>query len=363
MFLVTASVAMAAGCVAPVGDPNEEEPGSEAEAAGACVIPSFVSATPSPIGWASENGGTKGGGSATPTVVTTLAQFNAAAKGTTPAVIFVNGNLAQGTATIGSNKTIIGCSGTGTLNGHVELKTSTNVILRNLHIVGYNCAPPDVDTSTGGQCQNGQDAVTVEKESKNLWFDHDAISNGSDGNLDIVHGSDFITISYTKFFYSTKRSDPHDTGSKGHRFSDLVGGSDSNGKEDSGHLNITWHHDWWADFVVERMPRVRFGKNHLFNNLWTAAGNDYCIGVGVGASILSEHNAFVGVKTPIDITSFVNESKAQSSAKSVGNLYSGTSGATPKDLNAGSVFTPPYSYSAEAASAVQADVQANAGPK
>jgi hypothetical protein len=22
--------------------------------------------------------------------------------------------------------------------------------------------------------------------------------------------------------------------------------------EDAGHLNVTWHHDWWADNVAER---------------------------------------------------------------------------------------------------------------
>src|SRR5436305_103881 len=105
-----------------------------ATGAGGCSIPSFVSAQPSPIGWASLNGGTTGGGNATPVVVTTLSAFNTAAKGTTAAVIYVKGNLGQGTATIGSNKTIVGCSGTTpTLSGHVGFSTSTNVILRNMN--------------------------------------------------------------------------------------------------------------------------------------------------------------------------------------------------------------------------------------
>src|SRR5215831_5109920 len=291
--------AILGGC----GDPNVTDDGTLVEEATSCSVPSFISGTPSPVGFASLNGGTTGGGSATPQVVTTLSQFNTAAKGTTAAVIFVSGNLGQGTATIGSNKTIVGCSGTNpTLSGHVKITSSTNLIIRNLNIVGFNCAPPDVDTSNGGQCQNGQDAITVQK-SHNIWFDHDAISDGSDGNLDIVHGSDDITVSFTKFFYSSKRADPNDTGAAGHRFSDLIGGSDSNGSEDSGHLNITWHHDWWAQNVVERQPRVRFGKNHFFNNLWTSSGNNYCIGTGHSANLLVQNNAFVGVKTPFNNTS------------------------------------------------------------
>jgi pectate lyase len=342
---------------------DEPEESDIEQAATPCAVPGFITSEPAPVGWASLNGGTRGGGAAAGVLVTTLSQFNTAAKGTTAAVIFVSGNLGQGTATIGSNKTIIGCSGTApTLSGHVGLKAAANVIIRNLNIVGFNCRPPDVDTSNGGECQNGQDAITVDS-SHNIWFDHDAISDGSDGNLDINHGSDFITVSNTKFFYSSARSDPNDTGAAGHRFSNLIGGSDSNGSQDTGHLNITWVHDWWAQNVVERQARVRFGKNHFFNNLWTSSGNNYCIGLGVGANVLWQNNVFVNVKTPINTTSFVKTSIAPSFARSSGNLFQGTTGNAPVDVSPGSVFTPPYSFTLGSASTTQAFVQANAGPK
>jgi len=358
MKIMICGVSVLTGCA--LSEPPDQ--GELEQAATPCPVPAFISGTPAPIGWASLNGGTTGGGAAAGQLVTTLAQLNAAAKGTTAAVIFVSGVLDQGTATIGSNKTIIGCSGTPTVRGTVQIKSAANVILRNLNIVGFNCKPPDPDAANGGQCQNGHDAVTVQS-SHNIWFDHDAISDGSDGNLDVNHGSDFVTVSNTKFFYSSARSDPNDTGAAGHRFSNLIGGSDSNGSEDTGHLNITWVHDWWAQNVVERQPRVRFGKNHLFNNLWNATGNNYDIGVGVGANILTQNNAFVGVKTPINTTSFVNPSIAASAIRSTGNLLQGTTGTAPTDLNPGSVFTPSYSFTLDAASTVQAFVQANAGPK
>ncbi|HEY0478956.1 MAG TPA: hypothetical protein VGD37_15660, partial [Kofleriaceae bacterium] len=352
-------VIITGGC-ALSASPDEAE---TQQAATPCSVPSFIAAAPAPIGFASLNGGTTGGGAGPQQLVTTLAQFNSAAAGSNAAVIFVSGSLAQGTVTIGSNKTIIGCSGTTpTLSGHVRIKDSANIIIRNINIVGFNCRPPDVDTANGGQCQNGQDAVTVE-HSHNLWFDHDAVSDGSDGNLDINHGSDFITISDTKFFYSSARSDPNDTGAAGHRFSNLIGGSDSNGSEDTGHLNVTWVHDWWAQNVVERQARVRFGKNHFFNNLWTSTGNNYCIGVGVGANILSQNNAFVNVKTPINTTSYIKPSIAPSFARSTGNVFQGTSGNAVADLTPGSVFTPPYTFNLGTASTTQAFVQANAGPK
>ena len=360
-WLVAGALGLVGCGMADDGDGDGDEAVAQ-QAATACTVPSFIASSPTPIGFASLNGNTTGGGSATPQVVTTLAQLNAAAAGTGAAVIFVSGRLAQGTVTIGSNKTIVGCSGTTpTLSGHVAISNAANVIVRNINIVGFNCKPPDVDTANGGQCQNGQDAVTVQK-SHNIWFDHDAVSDGSDGNLDVVHGSDFITISFTKLFYSSKRADPNDTGAAGHRFSDLVGGDDGNGAEDTGKLNITWHHDWWADNVVERQPRIRFGKNHLFNNLWSSTGNNYAIGVGVGANILTQNNAFVNIKTPIN-TGFVNTSIARSAIKSTGNVSTGVTGTAPVDLNPTTVFTPPYTATIGLGSTTQAFVQANAGPK
>ncbi len=127
---------------------------------------------------------------------------------------------------------------------------------------------------------------------------------------------------------------------------------------------MTFHHNWWADHVVERQPRVRFGQVHLFNNLYTSSDTSYCIGVGVGANILSENNAFVGVKTPIT-TKFVKDSVAPSTIKSTGNLYSGTSGDSPVDLNAVRIFSPPYSYSSAmtGAPSVRTEVQNGAGPR
>ena len=122
---------------------------------------------------------------------------------------------------------------------------------------------------------------------------------------------------------------------------------------------MTFHHDWWADNAVERMPRVRFGQVHLFDNLYTASGNDYCIGIGVGANVLAENNVFIGVKTPINTTSY---SDAASVVHSAGNVYMGTSGDTPADLRGSSVFKPPYNYTLEATSGLQAAVQSSAGP-
>ncbi|MCL2449056.1 MAG: hypothetical protein FWD17_08925 [Polyangiaceae bacterium] len=327
-----------------------------------CTLPAYLATETTPIGWASLNGGTTGGGSATPVLVTTLADLSAAAKGASAAVIYVKGDLEQGTLAIGSNKTIIGCSEGATIRGHVQISKSKNLVLRNLNFVGYNCAPPDVDTTDGGQCQNGQDAITVQTSVTNVWFDHDAVSDGSDGNLDITHASDFITVSYTKFFYSTQRTDPHDTGDAGHRFSSLIGHSDNNASEDTGHLNVTFHHDWWGQYVVERMPRVRFGKVHLFNNVFSSTGNNYCTRAGTYAQILLEDNVYDDVNSPWEFNSTTDQGTASISA-SGNDFINGTSGMNGSS-GGGTAFAAStyYSYTADPVTNLEASVKASAGP-
>jgi pectate lyase len=259
----------------------------------------------------------------------------------------VSGTI-TGTVHVGSNKTIIGECG-AQLHGSLQLNGSANVIVRDLTIVGNNC------TDSPSDCSAGADAVTVNKQSHNLWFDHDDISNGSDGNLDVTQASDFVTISWTKFSYSGRRSDPAGA-SGGHQFSNLIGASDTD-TGDQGHLRVTFHHVWWANNVFERMPRARFGDIHIFNSLYTASGNSYCVGVGVNVNIRDENNVFVNVKAPIDSADFSNGS---SIVRSTGNVYSGTSGATAD--KGGAAFTPPYAYTLDSTTGLQTAIQNGAGP-
>jgi pectate lyase len=126
-------------------------------------------------------------------------------------------------------------------------------------------------------------------------------------------------------------------------------------------LNITWHHDWWADGVMERQPRVRFGQNHLFNNLYTCAGDNYCVRAGIQAHILLENNAFTGVKTPQQFNSTADQATAYITA--TGNVYTNCTG-TQATGGGGTPFTTPtYAYTMDAAGAVSAAVQSGAGPQ
>ena len=322
---------------------------------------------PSPlIGWASQSGNgvstTTGGGSATPTTVTTLAQLQSAVKGTTAAVVYVKGTMAAGTVAVGSNKTIVGLCG-AEIHGHMDVSGSSNVIIRNLKIVGYavgNCAlDPSYDSGTG--CSSGEDAISVQNNANHIWFDHCDISDGTDGNLDITQGADFVTVSWTKFHYTprTDNSGSDSTGASGHRYSNLVGGGDGIAG-DVGKLNVTWHHNWWADNVVERQPRVRYGKNHVLNNLYTSTSSNYCVRAGMDAQILVENNVFSGVKNPQQFNSTADQGTSYITA--TGNAYTNTSG-TQSTGGGGTPFTtPPYSYTPEATTNLQSAIQSGAGP-
>jgi pectate lyase len=298
-----------------------------------------------PMGWASvddlDQNGTTGGGDAAPVTVATLEDFTRAVAGTTPAVVILGGSI-TGKVKIGSHKTVLGTVG-AVFTGHLGISGSANVIVRDLKIVGNNCNDdPD--------CQSGDDAMTIENRAHHVWIDHCDISDGSDGNLDVSSASDYVTISWTKFSYSGFRPG-------GHQFSNLIGSSD-NAVGDMGHLRVTFHHDWWADGVGERMPRARFGQIHLFNNLYTSVPNSYCVGLGHNANILIEDTVYSRVSRTVETGDFSN---AQSVVAQYANLYE--EGASPHpDFGSVPVFSPPYGYSLQPAGIVEGSVRENIGP-
>ncbi|MGC4095266.1 MAG: hypothetical protein QM756_46555 [Polyangiaceae bacterium] len=303
-----------------------------------CMTPPAASPL---VGWATNGSGTTGGGNLTPVVVTTAAALTTNLSGTTARVIHVSGNI-TGSFAIGSNKTLIGVCG-AQIKGHLGVSGSSNVIVRNLKVVGNNCADSPAD------CSSGADAISVNGQAHHVWFDHLDVSDGSDGNLDITQGSDFVTVSWTKFSYSSKRTDP-EAGASGHRFSNLIGASDTDAL-DPGKLNITYHHCWWADNVDQRMPRTRRGKIHVFNNLYTSSGNSYCTNAGQDAVLLVENNVYSGVNQPFTLS-------GNGVMRAVGNLQTNAAGTPPN----GAGFTPPYTYKADATSGLEAALRSGVGP-
>ncbi|KAF9488892.1 polysaccharide lyase family 1 protein [Pleurotus eryngii] len=241
----------------------------------------LVSSAVAQDGYAALNGGTTGGAGGTTTTVSVAAAFQTAIKSNTPKVVFLKGPISLSSqASIGNNTSIIGVGTTGIINGG-GLRTvgTSNVIIRNLVINKVK----------------GNDAITVQK-AHNIWIDHNEFFSDTDhgfdfydGQVDLSHACDFITISWNFF---------HD-----HFKCSLIGHDPGNSKEDTGKFHITYHHNHWNN-IHTRTPAMRFAHVHSFNNLF-----ENVVSQGIHsrsfAQVLIESNVFVNTAEPVSTYGFV----------------------------------------------------------
>ncbi|AYG84923.1 Pectate trisaccharide-lyase [Streptomyces hundungensis] len=281
-----------------------------------------------PVGFGA---GTTGGGNAAPVTVSTLAAFKTAVTGGGAKVVKVSGLIQlAGQVDVGSNTTVLGVgSGSGFTGGGLRLKGASNVVIRNLNI-SKAVAPAD--------------AITVQTSTK-VWIDHNTFSSDLDhgkdyydGLVDITHGSDYVTVSWNTF--------------KDHYKGSLVGHSDKNASEDTGHLHVTYHHNHFSN-VHSRIPSLRFGTGHFYDNY--VEGADTAVHSRMGAQMLVENNVFRSTKVAVTTS---RDSSIDGYANLRGNDLGG---ATLEVSRTGSFTTPPYAYTAEPASSVVASVTSGAG--
>ncbi|WP_443053971.1 pectate lyase family protein [Streptomyces sp. IBSBF 2435] len=292
--------------------------------AGQAQAASFES---SPVGYGA---GTTGGGSAPATTVSSLSAFKSAVTGSTAKVVRISGLISlSGQVDVGSNTTVLGVgSNSGLTGGGIRLKNAQNVILRNLVI----------------SKAVGTDAITVQKSTQ-VWIDHNDLSSDQthgkdyyDGLLDITHAADNVSVSWNKF---------HD-----HYKVSLVGHSDDNASEDTGHLRVTYSHNWFTN-VNSRLPSLRFGKSHIFNNYFQNAG-DSGVHSRMGAEVFVQANVFTNVPDAITTT---GDSDVDGYANQADNIFDNST----TDITRTSSYKPTYSWSPESASTVAATVSAGAG--
>ncbi|NLN61976.1 MAG: hypothetical protein GX146_03760 [Myxococcales bacterium] len=288
-------------------------------------------------GYASVAGGTTGGGFDFGAAVTvrTSSELASAVSGSEPRIIFVEpGNYDAFSP--GSNKTIIGLRPGVNVAAPLKISRVENVIIRNLAVKGAYCA-------TYEECREGDDGVYIGHGAHHIWLDHLDISDGQDGNCDISRGGDFISISWTKFWYSTKDKD--------HQFSNLIAGSD-NEPESVGKLQITYMNCWWGQYVETRQPRGRFGNVHMLNNLHNSADSRTVHGVGVDMALIAENCVY----NTSDKAIFTDMGSPRGWL-GTGNI--GTAGGLSASF--GTVFDIPYAYTAMPAAEVEAAVTAAIG--
>ena len=279
-------------------------------------IPSFPL-----VGFATLLGSTSGGAGGGTTTVSTASEFVAAVTATSTGIVRVVGTITlTGNVVPRSYKTIVGLGTNATIVGDLNIRRATNVIVKNLHFTN----PTGVGDGDG---------ITIE-ESRNVWIDHCTFYDCADGALDITQGSDLVTVSWCKFFY---------TFDSGHNFVNLVGHSDNNAAEDAGKLRVTFHHNWWSTLCVERMPRVRFGRVHVFNNYFNSPGNNYCVRASIESELLVEHNYFETIDEPYE------KLDPPGLIQALNNI---TVNCTGVQSFSDTVFTPPYSYAPDATTSV-----------
>ncbi len=299
-----------------------------------------------PVGWATQNGGVTGGGTATPTVVTTYAALKTAITSSTVKVVHISGVITvplDGKISFQdqSGKTIFGLPGARLIStdltaggsGILYVKRCTNIIIRNVTFEG-----------PGAFDEDGNDNVTIENSTR-VWIDHCEFQDGMDGNLDIKTASDYVSVTWCKFTYLKAPIPGGSGGSNDHRFSNLFGSSDDS-FGDRTHLNITMQYNWWAQGCKARMPRVRFGKVHMVNNYFNSTVSSQCVQAGFEANLLVESNVFEGVRIPVDL--MANNSTAVTVQN---NIFTGTTGNTAG--NGIAAFTPPYSLNISPAASVK----------
>jgi pectate lyase len=319
----------------------------------------FTSNTLAADGWASvsDTNGTPynvtGGADGATVTVTTTAAFKSYATSTSPYVIQVSGTIdlsaeSNYRVNVKSNKTIIGIGTSPTIYGSLNISNVSNVIISHLNI--------NFDADQGSD-NPSTDGITIQNGSHNIWVDHCSIYNSPDGLLDIGGASDFVTVSWCKFYYETGIYNTL------HHFTNLIGSADED-TGDIGKLHITFHHNWWASLCRERMPRVRYGQVHIYNNYYgdLAIGSGYCIGVGCGSRIRVESNYFDDVPNPwknyySDYPLF----PAGEIGWNTGNVFYSCSVPTWAINNYATIFTPPYSYTLDTGSNVKTIVMGGAG--
>ncbi len=293
------------------------------------------------FGFATLNGGTTGGAGGATVTATTVDQLRGFCAQAGPLIIRVAGTITGNESIrVSSNKSILGAPGAHlvgigfTIGANSQFGQIGNVIIRNL-IMEKPLAPID--------------KVTVQYGAHNVWIDHNEffsdLDHGIDfydGQVDVTHGADFITVSWNVFHDHFKNS--------------LVGNSENTGDEDAGHLRITYHHNFFNE-VDGRNPSIRFGTGHVYNNYYLDIG-DYGIASRQNAQVRVERNFFDQVPIPIradtslsDVPGFVNQVDTNRF------VNCGPSSITTPPGN----FVPPYSFALDAVDDVPGIVMQGAG--
>lgn len=255
-----------------------------------------------PCGYASMEGGTTGGSGGPIVVPTTFAELQQYASGTNPVIILIDREFkGPNVLKLGSNKTLFGVGTKGFINQiGVSIQCQHNIIIRNLKftmtgvpitndgenkITGFNFDPDCIAIQA-----DDETLAEAQRKSSHIWIDHCEFYNEDptvmtdydryDGLLDAKNDCQYITISWNYF---------HD-----HHKACLFG----KGNSDDYDRKITMHHNKFEN-IGSRMPLMRFGKLHMFNNYTTRCLEGNGLNVRINSNAYLEKNYYENVKKPL----------------------------------------------------------------
>ncbi|MDT0445017.1 pectate lyase family protein [Streptomyces johnsoniae] len=313
-----------------------------APAAAHTVPPSVLAETPTGFASMSALGqdGTTGGAGGPQIPVSDAASFIEAIAADGPRTVVVEGmiTLPAGMYDVSSDTTIVGVGADSGISGgglNVGLPVDESV----------TAPPPDAVHNVIIRNLNFRDAsddsINVQMFSHHVWIDHNDLAEGYDGLIDIKRGSSYITVSWNH---------THD-----HAKNMLLGHDDDNEAQDVGHLNVTYHHNWY-DQTPQRNPRVRFGNPvHVFNNYFFD-NSDTGPACQADSGCWIENNFFEDVEEPMT----TDYSGPSGNIVERNNHFEGETG---EPVVGGEVRDPGafYSYTPDPAADVKALVTAGAG--
>lgn len=220
-----------------------------------------------------------------------------------------------------SNTSILGIGADARIiNGNLNIGPSAsapveNIVIRNISFAdSFDFFPQwDPTDSTTGRWNSAYDLISVQY-ARRVWIDHNSFSDGTrtddkypsvfnevvngvdyagsdfkvqhhDGLVDVTRNGDLVTVSANAF--------------SNHDKSFLIGGTDtlSATAENPRALRVTFSDNHFLN-LRQRLPRVRYGRVHVYNNLYEgsltgtfALSNP--LTVGQSGKIYAENNIFL----------------------------------------------------------------------
>lgn len=307
----------------------------------AVFLPEGTTQDPALVGYATvqDDAGTPyivtGGSLGESVTATTLDELREYLGRPEPLVVSFSGTIAGSDAVeITSHKTLLGVGDSAHLQGiELAVNDARNVIIRNVavsHVVAEGAG-------------TANDAIVI-SNSKNVWIDHcDLYSDREhgkdyyDGLLEIKNASAFITVSWTRF---------HD-----HFKASLISSGDEQVADTA--IRVTYHHNHFQN-CGSRLPSIRFGKAHVFNNHYQN-NTDTGINSRMGAVVKIENNYFQSSNDPIGSW----DSPLSGSWEVSNNVFDACTGSQPT-ASTGSLAVP-YAYSMDEPANVPSIVAEGAG--